>query len=81
MTEAYGVSIYFPYKAASKVDSACSTMNKIGMDNDYASCIRQFASLETSGQIAAGGSSAGSPVSSLLDSFLPSGSDIASQLM
>ncbi|WP_044974378.1 clostripain-related cysteine peptidase [Ruminococcus sp. HUN007] len=81
MTEAYGVSIYFPYKAASKVDSACSTMNKIGMDNDYASCIRQFASLETSGQIAAGGSAAGSPVSSLLDSFMPSGSDIASQLM
>ena len=81
MTEAYGVSIYFPYKAASKVDSACNTMNKIGMDNDYASCIRQFASLETSGQIAAGGSAAGSPVSSLLDSFMPSGSDIASQLM
>ena len=81
MTEAYGVSIYFPYKAASKVDSACSTMNKIGMDNDYASCIRQFASLETSGQIAAGGSAAGSPVSSLLDSFMPSGSDLTSQLL
>ena len=81
MTEAYGVSIYFPYKAASKVDSACNTMNKIGMDNDYASCIRQFASLETSGQIAAGGSAAGSPVSSLLDSFMPSGSDLTSQLM
>jgi hypothetical protein len=81
MTEAYGVSIYFPYKAASKVDSACNTMNKIGMDNDYASCIRQFASLETSGQIAAGGSAAGSPVSSLLDSFMPSGSDITSQLL
>ena len=81
MTEAYGVSIYFPYKAASKVDSACNTMNKIGMDNDYASCIRQFASLETSGQIAAGGSAAGSPVSSLLDSFMPSGSDLTSQLL
>ncbi len=81
MTEAYGVSVYFPYKAASKVDSACTTMNKIGMDESYASCIRQFASLETSGQIAAGGSAAGSPVSSLLDSFMPSGSDLASQFL
>ena len=63
MTNAYGVSIYFPYKRTSYVDSACSTYGQIEMDESYAKCIRQFASLETSGQIAAGGSS--SPLSSL----------------
>ena len=63
MTNAYGVSIYFPYKRASMVDSACSTYSQINMDASYIKCIRQFASLETSGQIAAGGS--GSPLDSL----------------
>ena len=63
MTNAYGVSIYFPYKRTSYVDSACSTYDQIDMDDSYAKCIRQFASLETSGQIAAGGSS--SPLASL----------------
>ena len=65
MTNAYGVSIYFPYQKTSSVDSAVKTYNQIGMDSEYAKCIREFASLETSGQIAAGGSS--SPMGSLLD--------------
>ena len=55
MTNAYGVSIYFPYQRTSYVDSACSTYSRIDMDDSYGKCIRQFASLETSGQIAAGG--------------------------
>lgn len=63
ITNAYGVSIYFPYKRTSYVDTACSTYEKIGMDSEYANCIRQFAGIETSGQIAAGGTS--SPISSL----------------
>lgn len=63
MTNAYGVSIYFPYKRTSYVDHACSTYQQINMDQSYIKCIRQFASLETSGQIAAGGSS--SPLDSL----------------
>ncbi|MBO4668431.1 MAG: peptidase C11 [Lachnospiraceae bacterium] len=65
MTNAYGVSIYFPYQKTSSVDSACRTYNQIGMDSDYANCIREFASLETSGQIAGGGTS--SPLGSLFD--------------
>lgn len=63
MTNAYGVSIFFPYKRTSYVDNACSTYQQINMDPAYIKCIRQFASLETSGQIAAGGSN--SPVGSL----------------
>ncbi|MBQ4465802.1 MAG: peptidase C11 [Oscillospiraceae bacterium] len=66
MTNAYGVSIYFPYKRTSYVDKACKTYDQIGMDASYSNCIRQFASLETSGQVAAGGSSS-SPIGSLFD--------------
>ncbi len=57
MTNAYGVSIYFPYQRTSYVDSACNTYEAIGMDEEYAQCIKEFASLEVSGQVAAGGSS------------------------
>lgn len=63
MTNAYGVSIYFPYQRTSYVDSACKTYDKIGMDSEYSKCIRQFAKLETGGQIASGGT--GSALSSL----------------
>ena len=70
---AYGVSIYFPYQRASNVDSAVNTYKQIGMDADYSSCIREFAALQTSGQIASGGS--GSPAYSLLGS-LNSGSSL-----
>lgn len=54
MSDAYGVSIYFPYRKANKVDAACSTYDAIGMDESYSDCIRAFASLEVSGQAASG---------------------------
>ena len=63
MTNAYGVSIYFPYQRSSYVDKACKTYDKIGMDSEYARCIKQFAKVETGGQIAAGGT--GSPLDAL----------------
>ena len=72
MTNAYGVSIYFPYKKASYVDSACKTYDSIGMDSDYKKCIRAFAKVETGGQTASGGS-AMSGLSSLLGNGLSSG--------
>ncbi|MBO4896757.1 MAG: peptidase C11 [Clostridia bacterium] len=64
MTNAYGISIYFPYKKTSKVGSAVQTYNDIGMDSSYADCIQRFASLEVSGQAASGGSS--NPLSTIL---------------
>lgn len=67
MTNAYGVSIYFPYKNASYVDTACDNYEDIGMDDSYADCIKAFASMEVSGQAAAGGSATASPVGSLFD--------------
>lgn len=85
ISNAYGISIYFPYRKTSNVDSACSTYRRIGMDSEYSKCIQQFASLETSGQIATGGTS--SPLPSLLgmlgnNSVSSSGnSDIIGQLL
>ena len=65
MTNAYGVSIYFPYRKTSNVDRAASALDQIdSMDKDYIQCIKQFASLEVAGQAASGGT--GSPLPSLL---------------
>ena len=64
MTNAYGVSIYFPYRKSSNVDKAARTFDKVDMDESYIQCIRQFASLEVSGQAAAGGTA--SPLPALL---------------
>ncbi|MBO5556388.1 MAG: peptidase C11, partial [Oscillospiraceae bacterium] len=61
MTNSYGLSIYFPYRKASNVDKAVSTYDAIGMDESYSQCIREFASLEVSGQAASGGYSSALP--------------------
>ena len=61
MTNAYGISIYFPYRRASNVDKAVSTYNAIGMDESYSECIREFASLEVSGQAVSGGTNTALP--------------------
>ncbi|WP_029231364.1 clostripain-related cysteine peptidase [Butyrivibrio sp. VCB2006] len=63
MTNAYGLSIYFPYQKASKVDSMVGTYEAIGMDENYAKCIQNFAAMGVGGQAAAGGT--GSPMASL----------------
>ena len=72
MTNAYGLSIYFPYKKTSKVDSMVDTYAAIGMDSDYTKCIQSFASMEVAGQVAAGGSS--SAAGSLFGDMSGSGS-------
>lgn len=72
ITNAYGLSIYFPYKKVSSVDKVVDTYEAIGMDEEYASCIKAFASLEVGGQTAAGGNT--SPLPSLLGSLLGGGS-------
>ena len=64
MTDAYGLSIYFPYQRAAKVDTAVAQYNAIDIDDDYTRCIQQFASMSVSGQAVAGGTS--NPMSALL---------------
>lgn len=91
MTNAYGVSIYFPYQKVSSVDAAVAAYRQIDMDEAYTRCIQQFASLEASGQAASGGTASPLPalqgilgggsaggsqmISSLLESFLGGGVD------
>ena len=79
MTNAYGLSIYFPYKKASKVDSMVNTYEDIGMDEEYAKCIQSFASLEVAGQVASGGT--GSAMPSLFGDMSSSSSGTASAEM
>lgn len=76
MSHANGVSIYFPYKKVGRVDSAVKQYQQIGMDSEYTGCIKAFASMETSGQVHSGQSgeaSVGSPLGSLLGSFMGTG--------
>jgi len=46
ITDAYGISAYFPYRTASKVSSAVQQLDDIGFDDDYTACVKKFASLE-----------------------------------
>ena len=81
MTNAHGISIFFPYRSVKYVDPACRTYSQINMDSAYSKCIQQFASLETSGQISAGGSATGSPLGSLFGSLSGGGSGGSSDLI
>ena len=76
ITNAYGLSIYFPYKKVSGVDTAVKTYSNIGLDSKYSDCIREFASLGAYGQAAAGGT--GSALPSLLGTLGGSGSSASS---
>ena len=71
MTNAYGLSIYFPYQKTSKVDNMVSTYEAIGMDDSYADCIQKFASMEVAGQAASGGTM--TPAGSLFGELQGSG--------
>ena len=57
MTNAYGISIYFPYNKPTegKLNSAAQTYDQIGLDDEYTNCIREFAGVQGAGQIAGQG--------------------------
>ena len=84
ISNAYGLSIYFPYKKTGNISKAVSTYAAIGMDEEYTRCIQEFASLELSGQVATGTgiSSLGLPQGfsgqGLMDSLLGGGGYSAS---
>ena len=79
MTNAYGLSIYFPYQSTSKVNSAVSQYQAIGMDTEYARCIQQFASMEQGGQSISYGNT--NPLYSLLGTGSSSGSTVDTQML
>lgn len=67
MTNAYGLSIYFPYRKQSTVDRAVSTYQAIGMDDSYSECIRRFADQQIIG--AAGTQAQTTPIGALSGIF------------
>ena len=80
ITHANGLTIYFPYQSLSKVSTALDTYEKIGMDDSYTRCVKDFASMAAGGSLVGGGSSSGlgsllgdNAGGSLLGSLLGSG--------
>ena len=57
MSNAYGLSVYFPYRSTRYVNMALEVYDEIDMDKDYANCVRSFASYAAAGQVASGGNS------------------------
>lgn len=53
MSNAYGVSIYFPNHKLGNVDRAVAINGVIGMDEEYNSCMKEYASLQLAGQTVA----------------------------
>ncbi len=51
ITNANGLSIYFPYGKLSDVSSMLDTYEEIGMDENYSKTIRSFANLNAGGQM------------------------------
>ena len=69
ISRCYGVSIFFPYETTKNVKTALASYEDIGIADEYAECIKSFASLEVGGQIAGSASQ------------LPSGTSIGSGLL
>ncbi len=63
MTNAYGLSIYFPYRTGNtgKISSMVDTYEDIGMDEEYAKCITSFAGMGAAGQAASGSTGSAMP--------------------
>ena len=75
VSDAYGLSIYFPYSSLRSVNSMISLCEDIGVDSGWTEGLRTWATMEQSGQIAASPSSGwGSSSGSLIDILLGYGS-------
>ncbi len=86
VSNAYGLSIYFPYQKTSKVKAAVETYDDIGLDDEYTRCIQQFASMGAAGQSVSGSVSnyASNPLGALMGAVASgsgSGGSIASSDM
>ncbi len=82
MTNAYGLSIYFPYRTTGKVDNMVNTYDEIGMDESYSECIQKFASMSYYGQAAAQSAGNTNPASMLFGNGSSGGSlDSAQAIM
>jgi hypothetical protein len=81
VTNAYGVSVYFPYQKISKVNSAVAAYEALGLDSEYSRCIQQFASMEAGGQTISSGTSAYSSLFGASSGGSLMGDDMVSSLL
>ncbi len=66
MTNAYGLSIFFPKKKLSRVDDMVRTYKSLGIDSSYSKCIQQYAVVSATGQaVSSGYSNSASPFGAL----------------
>ncbi|MBR4471557.1 MAG: hypothetical protein IKS54_09645 [Erysipelotrichaceae bacterium] len=56
ISNAYGLSIYFPYRTTRYVNTVLNTYDNIDMNTEYSKVVRNFASYQTTGQVSSGGS-------------------------
>ncbi len=69
MTNAYGLSIYFPFHDLSYVDTAITILDTLDVVPGYTDCIREFAGLMACGQIANGGADYAVPAFALFSNL------------
>ena len=55
MSNCYGLSIYFPYRSLTYLNTVLKTYDEIDMEEDYSSLVRNFASYAAGGQVSSGG--------------------------
>ncbi len=71
ISDAYGLSIYFPNSSLKSINSMLRLYEDIGMDENWSDSVRAYATLESSGQIAASsGAAYGGGSGSLIDLLL-----------
>ena len=56
ISNSYGLSVYFPYRTNKYVNAVLNTYKNINMNEAYSDVVRNFASYQTAGQVASGGS-------------------------
>ena len=66
---AYGLSIYFPYRSMSSVKTASNTYSKLGLDANYSRCIQAYATYAASGQASSYNNGYSSPLGSLFSGY------------
>ncbi|MDO4197929.1 MAG: clostripain-related cysteine peptidase [Erysipelotrichaceae bacterium] len=85
VSNAYGVSIYFPNRYSKYLSSATTINSQIGIDEDYNSCMKEYASLQLAGQsVAYGNGNSGNPYASLFGDYggsVTTSSDATSQIL
>ena len=66
MPNAYGLSLFFPYRRPAYIDVMTNAYKVLGIDDKMAKALKQFGQVQVSGQASSGGSQ--SPLWSLLNS-------------